>query len=83
MDLTPKLKGVSLNEAQCGSIISYDHTLPYTLHCPAVGSTGRFVVLQSNSEAEHLFVLNEVMVYEYGKLPDILQQMSLMIGNVE
>ena len=74
MDPTPQLHGVSLNAKQCGPIIFYDQTLPYTMHCPTIGATGRYVVLQSNSETEHLFVLNEVMICGYGKLPDILQQ---------
>ena len=71
-DLTPELQGVALNAKQCGKITFYDQTLPYTMHCPTIGTTGRYVVLQSNSKVEHLFVLNEVMVYGYGKLPDIL-----------
>ena len=70
-DLKPQLRGLPLNITQCGSIASYNEELAYTFQCPASGITGSYVVLQSIGERYHLLVVNEVMVYGYGKISNI------------
>ena len=73
-NLKPQLRSESLDATQCGSVVFYDHMLQYTLHCPTAGATGRYVVLQSNSEIEHLLLLFEVMIYGYGKALEFFKQ---------
>ena len=56
-----------MNITRCGLIASYDEELAYTFQCPTSGITGRYVVLQSIGELEHLLIVHEVIVYGYGK----------------
>ena len=62
-NLKLQLRCESLNVIQCWSVASFDQMIPYTLHCPTTGATGRFVVFQSNSKIGHLLLLFDVIIY--------------------
>ena len=70
-DLKPQIRGLPLNITICGSVASYNQEIAHTFQCLASGITGRYVVLQSIGERDHLLVVYEVMVYGYGKISNI------------
>ena len=67
-DLKPQTRGLPLNITLCGSYEFHNEELAYTFQCPASGIIGRYVVLQSIGERDHLLVVYEMMVYGYGKI---------------
>ena len=67
-DVKPVTQGVMLNLTICGSFVLHDEELVYTLQCPGLGVSGRYLVIQTDSEGDkHSLVLCEVTAYGYGK----------------